>query len=360
MGVVPTVVLNDLDGLAIGKVCVLYDPVMGMVTTDTPVDPCSIDASMYFHDDNIAMYRTNVTMEAMNTAQAELGTAATSVTAKAETTGAIAVSLANGLPNDADDYAGRTPAYGNGMVEIVATDDGKLWTTQEFYVRRNRRPINADGRATSFNVGTIGAAGVSYTIDEKENTATVDIRADAIFTDDDTLRFDPDRYVVADSEFVSVSISGGTATVMGEKGGATELTLQAVDTGNLKSTAYTFAINVDPGPTATKKELQAITASLSQDAPTGGPVYRLLAVSSYFAHTPHEDVDPNETLEYSGVSSDDDIAIVGDHNATDDYIDITLKAIGEVTISLTAKESGGTPVAPLQSVTRTVTLNVQE
>jgi hypothetical protein len=319
---------------------------------------------MYFHDDNLAtvMYRTNVTMQAMNTTG---GTAATTVSAKAGMAGAIAISLGNGLPANTDEYEARMPAYGNGMVEIVATDDADLWTTQEFYVRRNRRPINADGRATSFNVGTIGAAGVSYTIDhgtddEKDNTAALDIKADALFTDDDTLRFDPDRYVVADSEFVSVSIAGGTATVMGEKGGATELTLQAVDTGNLKSTAYTFAINVDPGPTATKKELQAITASLSQDAPTGGPVYRLLAVSSYFAHTPHEDVDPNETLEYSGVSSDDDIAIVGDHNATDDYIDITLKAIGEVTISLTAKESGGTPVAPLQSVTRTVTLNVQE
>jgi hypothetical protein len=296
----------------------------------------------------------------------------------------------DGNTNDANitaNIARPGPDYSDGMIEVVATDELGLWNSQTFAVRRNRKPIAREGNANpsgdqrpdAFNVGAINevendrsdlepAAGyfVNYGLsNQADNKFKVGIGASALYQDDDTLTYDSDRYVLQDADVATVSISGGTATVMGI-GGTTMLTLQAMDTGMLTSPAVTFTVNADPTPTPSKKALQPITASLSQDVVgAGGPTYRLLAVSSYFAHNEVDnDVDGAERLTYTASSSDDDIATPRDYvdaqqSADPDTIPFTLKAIGTVTITLVATESTDT-VAPLQSVTREVTLNVVE
>jgi hypothetical protein len=377
---------------------VINDTVAGAIGTGK-----SVVASMYFHDDHPEMvtYTASVTMQSMNISSGNEDTVATKVSAVRDMKmmDKFTISLSDGLTPASTEYVPSTPRYGDAMVEIVAMDQEMLWTTQEFLVRRNRRAIlRTEGtdaltqRPADFNVGTAGMNVAEcahlikampemllsmadpridcYTLNHGVtgyalNTAMIKIMAggrsgrDAgLFTDDDTLRMNPDRYVVQDTEIADVVLDKGTATVSGKKGGVSELTLQAIDTGDLTSPAVTFDINVDPGPMPTAKALpDHIKASLSADAPVGGPEYKLLALSTYFSHTPHADVDDAETLEYSGSSSDDDIA--GPATVADDDMTILLKSVGTVVIMVTASE-GGTTALPAQSVTRTFKLEVIE
>jgi N-acetylmuramoyl-L-alanine amidase CwlA len=114
---------------------VIFNDVNGKTGPDQPVV-----ASMYFHDDDPASLSYSVMQIPPTAAGAkvtftESETAAGSYMVKLEST--LAADFA---ATDADTGLTIATQYDNTMIEITAIDDGELWTTQEFMVRRNRRP----------------------------------------------------------------------------------------------------------------------------------------------------------------------------------------------------------------------------
>jgi hypothetical protein len=180
---------------------------------------------------------------------------------------------------------------------------------------------------------------------------------------------------VDDDEVAQISLENGVLTVTGLKAGNTEIRMKAVDTGMLVSKQHTVTLTVDAGPEASDKDLDDATSSLSLEA-TGDPVYKTpLPIQGYFKLNA---INASETHSYSASSSDESVAQVTNTDADanvdgiqitgTDQVDVTLKALGETTITLKVMEAAITAAnpattdnpAPSQSWERTFVLTVVE
>jgi hypothetical protein len=265
--------------------------------------------------------------------------------------GTYTVSLKSTLAADPDPVTAaseeaKSAAYGNTMIEVTATDDGLLWTTQEFVVRRNRRPeilveTNEHPMAT-MNAPTAAAVGTT----NKE--AMTELMASMYFYDDagDTLKLS--GVSVDDDEVADFSVMGDTLTVTGLKAGITMIRLKAVDTGELLSKQHSVTLTVDAGPEASEKPLEPVTSSLSLEA-TGDPEWKTpLGIGEYFKLN---EINDQEGHTYTASSSDESKATVKyDDDATTyeagDPVVLILKALGDTTITLKVAEDAYSTDSP--------------
>ena len=164
------------------------------------------------------------------------------------------------------------------------------------------------------------------------------IVATSIFADDDTITLNVsqiDDYAIAYNED-----DGNDVVVVGVEAGETSIHMTARDTGGLGSVQHSMTIMVDPGPTlhADNRLPDEIVTVLEAAADT----YVILDIPSYFSHeVPASGAGTGETLTYAAVSDNTSIAEIGgtDGEVTDD-LTITLKAVGDAEITVTATESG--------------------
>jgi hypothetical protein len=282
------------------------------------------------------------------------------LTESEDAAGTYTVNLMSGLADGLDvtqaaGAATESAAYGNTMIEITATDNpGMLWTTQEFVVRRNRKPgvldtdsvhpaveaREADDKAAvpTAHVGTVGT----------HMMATV--KGSDLFYDDADDSFTLYSISVDDDEIASASGDGtATLTVMGTKGGMTNIRLKAMDTGGLVSVQHSIQLLVDAGPEAdSEKALPDVTSSLSRDAPATGPVYITpLNLGVYFKHedTANASTESDSDLVYAVTVADASIADVEGTPAGNEPVTFNLKAVGTtmITFKVTEPDNGDTP-----------------
>jgi hypothetical protein len=343
---------------------VIFNDVNGMPGAEQP-----LVASMYFHDDDPASVVYGVL-------QGPTKAAGSTVTfTESETVaGTYEVKLASTLGPDSatDDDSGETLAnsYGNTMIEIMATDGGMLWTTQEFMVRRNRRPgiLEASPAATNnFHPAATEAADTTAAVGTTNAQAMTELMAPDYFYDDEDDTIGLHEVSVDDDEVAEISLENGVLTVTGLKAGETEIRMKAIDSGMLVSTQHTVTLTVDAGPVASEKPLNDVTSSLSR---TSDRIYSTpLTAVEYFDL---KAINNSEGHVFTASSSDESIATVdvngsanadADETEGDDPLAITLKALGTVTITLKVTEAESTPPtddqpAPVQSVERTFVMTV--
>ena len=339
-------------------------------------------ASMFFHDhnDNIVTYEAMVmaTAAGMDVTLSE----------SEDDPGEFTVTLAEkDFPTVDDPITSAQAAlvalaYQNSMVEVVATDEGDLWTTQEFIVRRNRRPeiLPATVDTTALvHPNALTAVEDTAAVGTTNEQATATLKSSQYFYDDTDDMLELSEASSDDDETATVQImDDGTVTVTGVKAGTTNIRLKATDTGDLVSKQHTVTLTVDAGPVAkTETPLVAVTSSLSRQT---NRVYTLpLAIDDYFTLN---ELAATEGHTYTVTSDDESVATVGFVTfpvaatgpafATDDTdqanhetrtVGVTLKAIGTTTITITVTEDTADPVTaeeplPVQSAKRTFTFEV--
>jgi hypothetical protein len=271
--------------------------------------------------------------------------------------GKFAVTLTGDPTLAADSYTVAIGmSYRSTMVEVMATDQEDLWTSQMFYVRRNRAPVirqtdelqATTGRRDNGRYGggtpdsvVVGTAGDHLTL--KIDTG------DAFFFDDDQLTVTAE---VDNPAYASVTVDGDVITVTGKKGtegaGSTRILLRVTDTGGLKSDQHEFDLEVDTGP-AVKRDGDgnqlATNVTFTLEA-AGVDVY-VVDVDRFFTAPPTG----SEDITYTATSSDVSVATVtspvesvtggtpGDQGGVGEDLTIQVESIGETTITLTATEA---------------------
>ena len=329
-------------------------------------------ASMFFHDhnDNIVTYEAMVMATAagmdVTLSESEDDPGEFTVTLAEKDFPTVATA---GSPTSAE-AAAIALAYQNSMVEVVATDEGDLWTTQEFIVRRNRRPeILPTGTGTIADDARIHPNAAVYVEDTAavgttNEQATATLKSSQYFYDDTDDMLELSEASSDDDETATVQImDDGTVTVTGVKAGTTNIRLKATDTGDLVSKQHTVTLTVDAGPVAkTATPLVAVTSSLSRQT---NRVYSLpLAVGDYFTLN---ELAATEGHTYTVTSSDESVATVGfvafpvpdppvfittpataNDNDEARTVGITLKAIGMTTITIKVTEDTDETVTPEQ------------
>jgi hypothetical protein len=306
---------------------------------------CGVNLAEYFHDDGLLDYLPSVLMDAGKTVASlplQGDDLAVSFSATALTTEMPFLAT--------QDDTISVNAYTDATAEVIAMDGDGLWTSQTFTIRRNRRPVMlpptgsflgvppvAHVVPTSIIVGTSGDGSVG-------DHHMVKIAATSIFADDDTIRLNVsqiDDYTVAYD-----MTDGNDVVVVGNEVDETEVVeietmihMVAEDTGGLRSAQHSITIMVDPGPTlhATNRLPETIITVLEAQ----GNEYTIAdVVADYFDHLVPTDGDAagnGETLTLEPDSSNESIATVAIDAGN---LVITLKAVGDTEITVTATESG--------------------
>jgi hypothetical protein len=259
---------------------------------------------------------------------------------------------------EADNYtAAVNMSYRSAMVEVMATDQEDLWTSQMFYVRRNRAPVirqtadleddNAGRRdngrygGTSPNPVVVGTAGDHKTL--KIDTG------DAFFFDDDKLTVAAE---VDNPAYADVSVDGDVITLTGKKGtegpASTRILLRVTDTGGLKSDQLEFALEVDTGPAVKRdKDGNQLATDVTFTLEAAGVDVYVVDVDRFFTAPPTG----SEDITYTATSSDVSVATVtspvvavsggepGDQGGAGEDLTIQVESIGVTTIKLTATEA---------------------
>jgi hypothetical protein len=253
-------------------------------------------------------------------------------------------------PETPDELEIIEATYGNATVELMATDADDLWTTQEFVVRRNRKPVAPDDDGT-LHVGNIVGVGDGSPFNEAKVTV-----GSIITDDDDVFSFDVS---IDDDEIASHSDEGDiSVTVTGLMAGTTSLRLKAIDTGGLRSVLHTISVIVDAGPVATDVPLDSAESTLSRDAQTSPSYATPKILDAYITHT--DIVNNNEELTFSVKVDNETIAtVMGDeHEDGEGPLTLTLKALGSTLVTITGTEDPNAQNTLAQAVSRSFTLSV--
>ena len=287
------------------------------------------DVTGFFHDDMPEMlsYSARVTAHAGGALDTMV-----SVVESDDTAGLFIATVTAGALPDPAYTAAVQESYGNSTVEVMATDQDDLWTSQTFYVRANRAPsirVAGDGK-TNLNEGlyetdvVVGTAG-----DDK--TLEIDT-GEAFFYDDDELTVTAE---VDDPTYASVEVSGDTITVTGLKGteGAisTSILLRATDTGGLSTKQHVVTLEVDTGPTI-KAQPEDLTYTLEATSAT----VTVVDVARFFTQPPATGSSDGAYV-YTAASSNVSVATVQAAAVTDNLA-IEVRSLGTTEITLTATE----------------------
>jgi hypothetical protein len=339
-GLIPAIVFND-DGLKAGTTA--------MWAYGSSVTAAVGDLTGFFYDEDVLEYTGTVGTQAA-------GALMTAVAAmeSADMPGMFSVTLTGGdlSATEADRYTAEVGmSYRSTMVEIMATDPGDVWTTQMFYVRRNRAPVIRQtaplaetGRRDNGRYGgendpdpiVVGTAGDHKTL--KIDTG------DAFFFDDDQLTVTAE---VDNPAYATVTVAGDVITLTGLKGtegtvegtaDSTRILLRVTDTGGLKSEQFEYDLMVDTGP-AVKAQPDDVKFTLEA---AGVNVY-VVDIDRFFTFPTVN----NEGVEYTATSSKVSVATVtsplSDTTVTDQGgvgpdLAIQIESIGETIIKLTVTE----------------------